>query len=428
MKKLFWSKMRTLKPMDIKNTLESFGYDVPYIALSGEETVEKALEIMPDLILMDIILKGNNDGIEAASKIKELDIPVPFLTAHFEESTMERAKLTEPSGYILKPYVRSELKYAIELALYKNIMGKKLKESEEKYRLLVEGQTDLVVKADTEGRLLFVSPRYCKLFGKTEEELIGKSFMPFVHEDDRESTKKSLKCLYIPPYTCYHEQRAMTKDGWHWLAWSDKAVKDDKRNVTAIIGVGRDFTERKKAENERLMNEFQENIIENIPNMIFLKNAENLNFEMINKAGEELLGHTREQLLGKNDYNFFPKDEADFFTKKDREVLQDKKLLDIPEEIIETKNLGKRILHTKKIPILNKEGNPQYLLGISEDITEFKKAEKTIANEYDKLELKIQKRTVKIEKSKEELRLSYLYNRELIKVSIDPLVTIAPDG
>jgi CheY-like chemotaxis protein len=106
-----------IEAMDIKQTLKSFGYEIPYVASSGEEAVEKALEIMPDLILMDIILKGDSDGIEAVSKIKNCNIPVIYLTAHSEESTIERAKLTEPYGYIIKPYDRTELKYAIILEL-----------------------------------------------------------------------------------------------------------------------------------------------------------------------------------------------------------------------------------------------------------------------------------------------------------------------
>ena len=121
-----------------------------------------------------------------------------------------------------------------------------LRESEEKYRLLVEGQTDLVVKVDTEGRFLFVSPTYCDMFGKTEEELLGRTFMPLVCEEDREMTAREMEKLYRPPYTCYVEQRAMTKDGWRWLAWADKSVLDDQKNVIAIIGVGRDITESKR--------------------------------------------------------------------------------------------------------------------------------------------------------------------------------------
>ncbi|HMK54068.1 MAG TPA: PAS domain S-box protein [Methanobacteriaceae archaeon] len=236
--------------MDIKRTLESFGYQVPYVASTGQEVIDKALELNPDIILMDIVLKGDIDGIEAINKIKKLNIPFIYLTTHSEESTIKRAKLKEPSGYIIKPYDSTELKYAIELAIYKNQMEKELKESEEKYHLLVEGQTDLVVKTDTEGRFLFASPSYCEMFGKPEEELLGKKFIPLVHEDHHESAAKSLKTVYSPHYVGYHEERALTKDGWRWLAWSNKAVLDDEGNVMAIIGVGRDITQRKKAEKE----------------------------------------------------------------------------------------------------------------------------------------------------------------------------------
>jgi PAS domain S-box-containing protein len=127
-----------------------------------------------------------------------------------------------------------------------------LRDREEKYRLLVEGQTDLVVKFDTEYRLLFASPNYCDLFGKTEGELLGRKFMPHICKKDREMTAKEMVKLYTPPYTCYVELRAMTKDGWRWLAWADKAVLDNQKNVVAIIGVGRDITERKHVEQELL--------------------------------------------------------------------------------------------------------------------------------------------------------------------------------
>jgi PAS domain S-box-containing protein len=113
-------------------------------------------------------------------------------------------------------------------------------------------------------------------------------------------------------------------------------------------------------------------IVENIPYMIFVKDARDLRFVRFNKAGEQFLGYTRDQLIGKNDYDFFPKDEADFFTKKDRQVLGGRQVVDIPEEPIDTKSHGTRFLHTKKIPILDDNGIPTYLLGISEDITERK--------------------------------------------------------
>ncbi|PKG32582.1 PAS domain-containing sensor histidine kinase, partial [Methanoregula sp.] len=141
----------------------------------------------------------------------------------------------------------------------------------------------------------------------------------------------------------------------------------------------RDGTDRKTAEEElKDSEEFVNTILENIPDMIFVKDAGKLRFVRFNRAGEELLGYSREDLYGKSDYDFFPKEEADFFTEKDREVLRNGIIADIPEEVIQTKDKGERILHTKKIPIPDRDGNARYLLGISEDITERRRADEEL--------------------------------------------------
>lgn len=121
-------------------------------------------------------------------------------------------------------------------------------------------------------------------------------------------------------------------------------------------------------------NRFLDAVIENLPDMVFVKDATRLAFTRFNRAGEQLLGMPRAKLLGKTDHDFFPEAEADFFQEKDRETLRNKTLVDIPEEPIQTAN-GQRWLHTKKVPILDEHGEPIYLLGISEDITGRKRAE-----------------------------------------------------
>lgn len=123
-----------------------------------------------------------------------------------------------------------------------------LDEQENLFKLLVDNMNDMIVKVDANNKFIFASPSYYKTFGLNEKDLIGKSFMPLVHEDDREPTMEAMKNLFDPPYTAYIEQRALTKDGWRWLAWSDKAVVDVNGNIDYIIGVGRDITEKKESE------------------------------------------------------------------------------------------------------------------------------------------------------------------------------------
>jgi len=131
--------------------------------------------------------------------------------------------------------------------------------------------------------------------------------------------------------------------------------------------------DRAQAEVQRSRS-FLDSVIEQIPHMVFIKDASDLRFVRINRSGEELLGYSRAELMGKSDFDFFPESEARFFVDKDREVLARGTVLDIPEEIIHTRHKGARILHTKKVPVLDADGRPQFLLGVSEDITEQRQA------------------------------------------------------
>ncbi len=164
-------------------------------------------------------------------------------------------------------------------------------------------------------------------------------------------------------------------------------IFDGKGTVIGHIGTEEDITKRVEIENEiNQAKRFLDSVVDNLPSMVFAKDAVDLKFVLFNKAGEELLGLKKEAMLGKSDYDFFPKQQADFFVANDRKVLQEGKLLDIPEEPIKTKNKGDRILHTKKIPVLNEKGVPVLLLGISEDITELKKEQEIIRQHQDELE------------------------------------------
>ena len=148
---------------------------------------------------------------------------------------------------------------------------------------------------------------------------------------------------------------------------------------------------------------FLNSIVDNIPNMVFIKDAGELRFIRVNKTGERLLGLSNQELIGKNDYDFFPEPQAKYFTQKDRQVLEAGIEINIPEEEIDTVALGKRWLHTRKVPILDDKGQPIYLLGISEDITESRQRE--------------------IDRKKTEIRFQTLFNS-----AADFIFVIDPEG
>jgi CheY-like chemotaxis protein len=134
--------------LDIKSALERLGYVVADTANSGDAAIEKTMEVRPDLVLMDIVLKGELDGIDAAEKITALfNIPVIYLTAHTDEATLKRAKVSGPFGYIVKPFRERDLHIAIEFALYKSSV-------EREKTLLIHRLQDALARVKTLKRLL----------------------------------------------------------------------------------------------------------------------------------------------------------------------------------------------------------------------------------------------------------------------------------
>jgi len=130
---------------DIRNTLEKLGYDVPCIVSAGEDAIKKVSELNPDLVLMDIMLKGEIDGIDAAEKVRNrFNIPVVYLTAYTDEKTLARAKITEPYAYILKPFEPRELHINIEMALYRHKMEEKIRRYNEELEELVVKRTERI--------------------------------------------------------------------------------------------------------------------------------------------------------------------------------------------------------------------------------------------------------------------------------------------
>ena len=144
--------------LDLRKRLTQLGYEVVETVGLVELAVQRAAQDRPDLILMDIRLRGEMDGIEAAEIIRrQLNLPVVYLTAHADEATVSRARVTEPFGYILKPFDERELRTIIEMALYKHQAEKKLRESEQRYATTLSSIGDAVIATDNVGRVTFMN-------------------------------------------------------------------------------------------------------------------------------------------------------------------------------------------------------------------------------------------------------------------------------
>jgi len=241
--------------MDIKHRLESLDYQVSEIASSGEEAVEKAGKTNPDLILMDIVLKGEMDGIDAAQIIKDrFDIPVVYLTAYSDDKTLKRAKITGPFGYIIKPFEDQELHSAIEVALYKHMMESKLKENEKWLYTTLESIGDAVITANKQGEITFMNPVAQEVTGWDLEESLGqplKDVFKIINEESSSPIKinhllqKNLSYQLDPTLL-------ITREGLEIpVNETCSPIKDDKGNINGAVLVFQDIRERRKAEKER---------------------------------------------------------------------------------------------------------------------------------------------------------------------------------
>ena len=179
--------------IDLQRRLERFGYSVVGMAGEGEAAVSLALELSPDIILMDIMLAGKMDGIEAAKAIKAAkDIPFIFLTAYTDEKTLERAKEVEPYGYILKPFKERELYTTIDIALYKHDIERKLTRQERLFSAILHSINDGIIATDMDLNVQFMNPVAEDITGFKEAAARGKNLSQFMSLNDTKTQKDLL--------------------------------------------------------------------------------------------------------------------------------------------------------------------------------------------------------------------------------------------
>ncbi len=256
---------------DIENMIQKAGHEVCGIAATGQEAIDKAEATQPDLILMDIVLRGDMDGVKAAEIIRErLNIPVIYLTAHTDESTLHRAKLTEPLGYTLKPVEQNELITVIEMALYKHQMESQLIEREGWLSTILQSIGEGVIATDAFGNITFMNQVAEKLTGWRQPEAIDKPLTSVLHLIDEDTGK--LVRVSIPDLICSGSRNAVAGNikivnfiEKTPIEITTTAIRDEKENISGLVLVLHDLTERRRYE-EKLRHNAVTDYLTELPN------------------------------------------------------------------------------------------------------------------------------------------------------------------
>jgi len=241
---------------EIRSRLKRLRYRVAAVVFSGEEAIKKAEETHPDLVLMDIRLRGDIDGVEAAQEIRaRFDIPVVYVTAYADEATLQRAKTTEPYGYILKPFEDKELRTGIEVALYKHNIETRLRQSERWLATTLKSIGDAVIATNAKGCVLFMNPVAEALTGWKHKDALGKGLTEvfnIVSEETHEVAENPVERVIREGIVVDLANHVLiARDGTE-IPIDDSAapIRDDKGNITGIVLIFYDVSERKRAERE----------------------------------------------------------------------------------------------------------------------------------------------------------------------------------
>ena len=247
-----------IEAMDIKINLESMGYEVSDTCSYGEEALLKLSQNKPDLVLIDIIIKGSINGLEVGQKIKDnLDLPFIFLTSHLEEKTIEKAKLTEPYAYIIKPFDASELKISIEIALYKHKMEKKLERQAQYFKNVFKNAPIGIFHSTVEGKYIRVNKALSDMFGyESPVELIKEINKSTINEKLYVNPEKHLKFVdQTPEDDNWHsfKNKYYRKDGSIMIGeLSFRKIKNEDGTIKYLEGFITDITEQKESEEARM--------------------------------------------------------------------------------------------------------------------------------------------------------------------------------
>ena len=251
---------------DIQNNLQDMGFEVPITVDNGETAIQKAGELRPDLILMDITLSGKMTGIEAADRIKELyGIPVIFLTAHSEQSTVEKSLSSNPYGYILKPFEPSNLRVAIEMALYKHMMEERILESERTINCLLNSIPDALALMNRGKKIVAVNEAMARKVGRSRASLTGAAIADLTGAGALSVPLSEIDLLFRDGMPIDFEEK---QDG-RWYQTSMYPIPDPRGEVARVAIQSRDITDWKYME-EKMKSEGLSRIEQNMEQFLIL--------------------------------------------------------------------------------------------------------------------------------------------------------------
>jgi PAS domain S-box-containing protein len=255
-----------------------------------------------------------------------------------------------------------------------------LRDSDQYNRSIVDSSPDCLAILTTDARLIQMTPQGMRLMDVKDFASIADSdWFGFWSGEGQAAARRAFAAARdgdAGRFQGFCPTQAGTPKWWDVIVMP---IRSGDGKTERLLSVSRDITEVKRAEADlTAANHFLDSLVDNLPVMIFVKDARTLCYVRQNRATLNLLGLSLDDVLGKRDHDFLPAEQADLIMAKDREVLAAGRLVDIPEQSIDTRELGVRILHTMKMPILDEHGAPKFLLGISQDITERKLAEHAI--------------------------------------------------
>lgn len=368
---------------EMEYNLENMGYDVVATADNGEAAIELAEKHKPDIILMDIRIKGDMDGIEAAEIIRSrFEIPIVFMTAYLGHERIERAKITMPFGYLLKPIQERDLKVTIEMALYVAKVDVERRKTEKKLResqfLLQKAEqvahvgtwklnhsTGEAQCSDELYRILGIKPV------DDQNTTFLKDAVEVIHPEDRERVIKVSETAIVEKKPYQVEYRIVHPDGTERNAITKgEVVCDDSGELTEVIGVVQDITERKQKEEEQQRSDERFRTITNTAiDSIFCKDI-NRRYTFVNPSMAQLFGCDEMELVGKIPEEIFNKEAAAIIYEVDQRTLNGE---NVSEERSLTIMEKLYTFHTIQVPMRDSDGKVSGISGIVRDITKPKR-------------------------------------------------------